>query len=97
MYRRWCNSICTHALCVKGHDCLPRALRVQLPTLERLDLELRLPYDMRESELRELVANVGELLLPGGLTALALEAGPMYGLLRHLQLPPGLKAGCLQT
>lgn len=41
----------------------------------------------------EMEATLGRLPLLGELTALALRAGPMRGLLRHLQLPPGVKAG----
>jgi hypothetical protein len=72
-------------------------LLAQLPALKRLDLGLRMPYSMHESDLLEMVANTGYLPLLGGLTALALEVGAMHEMLRHLQLPPGLKAGCLQT
>lgn len=80
-------------LCVGGYHCRPLAIRVQLPTLERLDLGLRLLFPMLGTDL-EVAANLTHLALLGGLTALALRAGPMHALLRHLQLPPGLKAGC---
>lgn len=75
--------------CVRGCDCLRLALLAQLPTLKRLDLRLRMPHSMHNSDLLEMVANTGYLPLLGGL---ALEVGPMHGMLRHLQLPPGLKA-----
>lgn len=81
-------------LCVHVFDCPPLALRAQLPSLKRLDLELQLPRELLGSELRELVANCRPPPLPRGLTALSLVAGPMHGLLRHLRLPPGLQAGC---
>jgi hypothetical protein len=66
------------------------SLHMQLPTLERLDLVLTLAGAMPDPEME---ATLGRLPLLGGLTALALRAGPMRGLLRHLQLPPGIKAG----
>jgi hypothetical protein len=89
----------TPVLCVRSFDCPPLALREQLPTLKRLDLWLNeLPCDMQESELLKMVAGLRQLPLLGGLTALALAPGPMYGrLLRHLPLPPGLKACLLQA
>ena len=89
----------TPVLCVRSYDCPPLALRAQLPTLKRLDLWLdELPCDMSESELLEMVAGLRQLPLLGGLTALALAPGPMYGrLLRRLQLPPGLKTCFLQA
>ena len=71
----------------------PLTLRAQLPSLERLDLWLEPPGDMRESEVLEMEYS-GQVPLPHGLTELGLAAGPMYGrLLRNLQLPPGLKVG----
>ena len=84
-------------LCVKGCDCPPIALHVQLPTLERLHLQLQMPCHMEESEKLEMVANTGQLPSLGGLTALALEVGVMHGMLRHLQLPPGIKVGFLHS
>lgn len=79
----------THTRLLHLHWCAHYS-HVQLPTLERLDLVLTLAGAMPDPEME---ATLGRLPLLGELTALALRAGSMRGLLRHLQLPPGVKAG----
>ena len=41
----------------------------------------------------ETAAALGRLSTLASLTSLSLQAGPMHGLLRHLRLPTGVKAG----
>ena len=63
---------------------------MQLPSLERLDLTLD---SVAELPNPDIAAALGESLpLLGGLMALALQAGSMHGHLRHLRLPPSIKA-----
>ena len=40
-----------------------------------------------------MAAALSRLSTLASLTSLSLEAGPVHGLLRHLRLPPGVKAG----
>ena len=66
-----------------------RPLHAQLPALERLDvvLDQRDPYESEETDGR-ILSCMQHL---GALTALTLRAGHMC-VLRHLRLPPSLKA-----
>ena len=66
-----------------------RPLHAQLPALERLDVVLyqRDPYESEDTDARLLSC----MCYLGHLTALTLRAGHMR-VLRHLRLPPSLKA-----
>jgi hypothetical protein len=65
-----------------------RPLHAQLPTLERLDLDLELAGDVPDPNMADTLSHLTRLT---SLTALALQAGPMRGLLRHL--PADQRAG----
>ena len=63
---------------------------MQLPALEHLNLTVTSEYELVDPST---AAALGKSLpLLGGLTALALQAGSLNGHLRHLRLPPSVKA-----
>ena len=63
---------------------------VQLPALQRLDLVLNLADDVLPPQTAAALGRLSEL---ASMTALSLHASPTPGLLRHLRLPPDIKAG----